>query len=102
MMRLLHIELKLYLDDGQVVEGLIGRDGDQRWGNDIPHLAACVEPMEAMATALNEGGYWKPEDNGCRTEGCSGDPDDGDGWNGYCGNCADKLDGEAEDGDDGP
>src|SRR5262245_57027269 len=25
----------------------------------------------------------------CRTEGCDGDPDDGEGWDGYCGDCAD-------------
>jgi hypothetical protein len=27
----------------------------------------------------------------CRTEGCDQDPDDGEGWDGYCGSCADKL-----------
>jgi hypothetical protein len=26
----------------------------------------------------------------CRTVGCDGDPDDGEGWDGYCGNCADR------------
>jgi hypothetical protein len=27
----------------------------------------------------------------CRTPGCDGDPDDGDGWDGFCGTCADRL-----------
>lgn len=31
-----------------------------------------------------------PEDK-CRTEGCDGDPDDGEGEDGYCGNCADAI-----------
>ncbi|WP_034271096.1 hypothetical protein [Haloechinothrix halophila] len=26
----------------------------------------------------------------CRTAGCDGDSDDGEGWDGYCGNCADR------------
>ena len=26
----------------------------------------------------------------CRTEGCTEDPDDGEGWDGYCGGCADR------------
>ena len=30
----------------------------------------------------------------CRTEGCDEDPDDGDGWDGFCGNCADRREGE--------
>lgn len=28
----------------------------------------------------------------CRTDGCDGDPDSGEGWDGYCGSCADQLD----------
>lgn len=31
----------------------------------------------------------------CRTPGCDGDPDARDGWDGFCGTCADRLD-EAE------
>jgi len=27
----------------------------------------------------------------CRTDGCDGDPDDGEGWDGFCGNCADAI-----------
>jgi hypothetical protein len=27
----------------------------------------------------------------CRTPGCDGDPDDGEGWDGYCGTCADRF-----------
>lgn len=30
-------------------------------------------------------------DWGCRTEGCGGDPDTGDGWDGYCPRCADRA-----------
>ena len=34
------------------------------------------------------------EENRCRTEGCDEDPNDGEGFDGYCGNCADRLDQE--------
>ena len=34
------------------------------------------------------------EDETCRTDGCTGYADDGEGWNGYCGNCADTLYGD--------
>lgn len=27
----------------------------------------------------------------CRTKRCKNDPDNGEGWNGYCGTCADRL-----------
>lgn len=27
----------------------------------------------------------------CRSGGCDGDPDTGDGWDGYCPTCADRL-----------
>ncbi|HIV77298.1 MAG TPA: hypothetical protein H9899_07220 [Candidatus Sphingomonas excrementigallinarum] len=30
----------------------------------------------------------------CRTEGCDGDPDDGEGFDGFCGNCADRQEEE--------
>jgi hypothetical protein len=34
------------------------------------------------------------DDVRCRTEGCMGDMSDGEGWDGFCGNCADQRDGE--------
>ena len=27
----------------------------------------------------------------CRTPKCDGDPNDGEGWDGFCGNCADRI-----------
>lgn len=30
----------------------------------------------------------------CRTEDCDGDPNDGEGWDGFCGNCADRMEEE--------
>lgn len=27
----------------------------------------------------------------CRTPRCDGDPDNGEGWDGFCGNCADRI-----------
>lgn len=34
------------------------------------------------------------DEDRCRTEGCDEDPNDGEGFDGYCGNCADRLDQE--------
>jgi len=36
----------------------------------------------------------------CRTEGCEEDPNDGEGWVGWCGNCADRRHGAGPDNDD--
>jgi hypothetical protein len=33
------------------------------------------------------------DDDACRTEECDGDPNDGEGYDGYCGNCADRQEG---------
>lgn len=49
------------------------------------------EPDVELAYNLEE-----IEGTTCRTEDCDGDPDDGEGWNGYCGNCADRLEAEGE------
>jgi hypothetical protein len=44
-------------------------------------------------TAADDSDAEEPER--CRTPGCDGHPDDGDGWDGFCGACAGRLD-EAE------
>lgn len=61
-LKILRVEMKLTLSDGTEVTGHMTHDGDnQRWGASIPHLAACVFPMEAMDTAMRDGGHWMPE-----------------------------------------
>lgn len=30
------------------------------------------------------------DESRCRTKGCEEDPNDGEGWDGFCGNCADR------------
>ena len=63
-MRIQTIEMKITLDDGTVVEGSIDAEyGSQRWGADLPHLAACVRPMEAMEDALREEGHFCDDDD---------------------------------------
>ncbi|XVV02785.1 hypothetical protein ACQPW3_36375 [Actinosynnema sp. CA-248983] len=37
------------------------------------------------------------EQERCRTEDCDGDPDDGAGWDGYCGGCVDQMGGGEDD-----
>jgi len=61
-MKIQLIEMKITLDDGEVVEGVLGPDVSSRWGNDLPHLAACVTPMTAMFDALADDGLWAEED----------------------------------------
>lgn len=61
MIRIREIRLTLTLEDGQTVEGSLSPGGDMRWGNDLPHLAACVAPMEAMQAALFESGCYVGE-----------------------------------------
>lgn len=46
------ILVTIILDDGERVQGSISAEGSSRWGNDVPHLGACVEPMEAMRAAV--------------------------------------------------
>jgi len=74
-MRISHIEMTITLEDGQTVQGLISPEGESRWGNDIPHLAAVVIPMEAMAAALQENDAWEREE------------DEEDEHHGECGQC---------------
>jgi len=42
------------------------------------------------------------ESAGCRTDGCSGRMGDGEGYDGYCGNCADRRDNSEADAQTGP
>jgi hypothetical protein len=41
-----------------------------------------------------EAGQTEGHDVRCGTDGCMGDISDGEGWDGFCGNCADQRDGE--------
>lgn len=59
-------------------------------------LAATV--ADPPGPAARPGGGQEADDEcegaeepaACRTEGCEEDPDDGEGWDGFCGNCADR------------
>ncbi|GAB3162157.1 hypothetical protein GCM10027258_80620 [Amycolatopsis stemonae] len=69
-------------------------------------LADTAVPAPAAATVgpdAEDGD--EGEDEVCATEGCDGRLDDGEGWDGRCGNCADRIyaaeQGE-RDGDTGP
>lgn len=65
----------------------------QSWVRD----GECEIDDHAVVSGSDEGAYvmawvWASrEDAGlCRTPGCDEDPDNGEGFDGYCGNCADK------------
>lgn len=60
--RIRHIDLKITLEDGEEVLGILSPEGSQRWGGDMAHIAACVDPMAAMTEALRDGGHFAEED----------------------------------------
>lgn len=47
------------------------------------------QPVEAVTAVTAEDA--ETEQDRCRTPGCDGDPNTGDSWDGYCGDCADRL-----------
>lgn len=51
--------------------------------------AARLQLVRELAEGLFVGEGWE-EVVFCRTETCFGEPEDGEGWDGYCGNCADR------------
>jgi len=55
-------------------------------------LKASADPDLAIAQGrvLERRVTFVGTDNQCRTAGCAADPNDGEGWDGYCGNCADR------------
>ena len=57
---------------------------------------ACVECGENRVLT---GGVCS-ECRACRTEDCDGDATHGDSWDGYCPNCADRLEMDADDGEE--
>lgn len=62
--------------------------------NDPANSATVFDVVEACGHShridLHPDADDEPET--CRTDGCDGDPSDGEGWDGYCGNCADVRD----------
>lgn len=52
------IHLRITLEDGQEVEALLSPEGIQRWGNDLRHVAACVDATEALQEALADCGAY--------------------------------------------
>ncbi|MBF6216219.1 hypothetical protein IU487_35070 [Nocardia puris] len=48
-------------------------------------MTAQTNPLSSSTATLNE------QRRVCRSGDCDNAPDDGDGWDGYCGNRADRL-----------
>jgi hypothetical protein len=63
------------------------KPGDDGW-----HLPSDYLPNISTATDDSNDDDDDDDDDGrCRTDGCDGDPDCGDSYNGYCPACADRL-----------
>ena len=52
---------------------------------------AAGDVLFAEGRELEQNVRFIGTDNMCRTATCSGDPNDGDAYDGYCGNCADRI-----------
>lgn len=66
-------------------------------------LAPIEPPIEPpIIDAEDDDDDEDDEDAACRTPDCDESTDDGEGWNGYCGNCADRIEGDRDsiEGDD--
>lgn len=62
---------------------------------------SCEEGFDAKDLVNEQCAECRPvEPEGCRTDGCEEDPDTGDGWNGFCGNCADRREAASDSADD--
>lgn len=66
------------------------------------HLVVCDDDGYCGACGHTAGGVYldycgHDDEDRCDTPGCDGRTDDGEGWDGYCGNCADKKQAAADD-----
>lgn len=80
--------------DGQVREFSLTEDGAwQQWGNTLEALGNTSAALQVMANALMEddrlASLADPEEEKCRE--CEAPLDDGEGWDGLCGSCADRA-----------
>ncbi len=53
-------------------------------------MAGLLQRWHQQARATTVSADDIDEADRCRTPGCDGDPNDGEGWDGFCGNCADR------------
>lgn len=66
------------------------------WATDLEAIdmdSAEGLAVEEMLATLNQGEY--DEENTCDTEECTNALDDGEGWDGKCGDCADRIEAES-------
>ena len=94
--------LKLLLASGEDGLGMLVVSPDETYDNDTPLTLIerninewlfndLVDEAENIHDEWQEEAEEEDEDK-CRTLGCDGDPNSGEGWDGYCGNCADRRD----------
>lgn len=81
--------------NGRTTEFTLNDQGYQQWGADTSTLGERVDLLDMLEAAVAE---WAC-DNLCGT--CRERTlDDGEGYDGKCGDCADKSEGEDDDSDD--
>lgn len=81
--------------DGQVREFSLTEDGAwQQWGNTTEALGTTGPALQAIADKLLEEDHIARSDNPQEEEKCrecEAPLDDGEGWDGFCGSCADRA-----------
>lgn len=89
--------LNLLLNSGTAGLGMLTGEPDEVYDGDSPLTLIQRNIEEFLYNDLYDladliMGEWEEEAEQarCRTPGCDGDPNDGEGWDGFCGNCADK------------
>ncbi len=59
---------------------------------DRPHAGPDAESCDLCDLVLTGPARLCPQCDHCAAEGCTAGLDDGEGFDGYCGNCADRRD----------
>lgn len=54
------------------------------------HFPSCDQGPEEP----EDEAPFEDDDTACASDDCDDPNDDGEGWNGYCGNCADRIEAE--------
>lgn len=68
-----------------------GRIGPNFTHEDDAILTTSDGSTTALLDAVSKVASWADSDDLCANQECDGLTDDGEGWDGYCGTCADRI-----------
>lgn len=76
------------IESGRLTEEEIPEDYE--WLVVLLTKIVAVDPTQADEPTTTIEALRREHRASCKTLGCDGDPSDGEGWDGYCGICADR------------